>query len=164
MKRLALVPLIVLTLLASACSDDPTGPSSGAKGDHESTVVVDGLEFTLSTPQSTFRAGDLVPITMRVENLNNSSMTFRFNSTKQHDLHVEDGGRRVWRWSTDRAFGRALTSFTLKPGESRTWSEDWDQTNDGGQTLAAGDYELVGVLPASQDLRSSAPLTITLRR
>ncbi|NNM32459.1 MAG: hypothetical protein HKO53_05310 [Gemmatimonadetes bacterium] len=164
-QRSILIALLTLSLAAflGGCSENsPTAPVPTQTQNR--VVSTDGaLELSLSTERASYTEGQSIPITFSVRNTGSQSTTYRFNSTKQHDIRADEDDATVWRWAHGRSFGRAITSITLKPGESRTWTEIWDQTSDAGDEVETGTYELVGVLPASGGSIESDPLEVRIR-
>lgn len=91
------------------------------------------------------RTGDRVRFTFNVTNTDrNDSRTFRFSSGRQSEFEVVDSrGRVVWRSSEGMMHGQALTEFTLRPGERKTFSANWRVPDN----VREGTYEVRAYLP-----------------
>ena len=166
MRRLQHLPkfIVAICLLASlaACSeDDGMGPESTA-GVSEASIVRDGLELKISASKASFPEDVSIVLTFRVENVSTQALRYEFTSTNQHDFAVEEDGRQAWRWTAGRAFGRTITSLKLQPGESKAWSEIWDQRDNSGELVGPGVYMVSGVLPVSGGRLVSEFLEITI--
>lgn len=115
-------------------------------------VGIEGVELTISVPKTEFRRGEIIDVSLVVRNHRTENVTFRFNSGYQYDFIVYDENlSKRWRWSDDKAFIMALTSFTLEPRGSREWVWKWDQRLYDRSTgkyfyLDPGIYFLRGVL------------------
>ncbi len=66
-----------------------------------------------------------VVITYEVRNAGTGPATFNFPSAKQFDIWVICNGKEVFRESDGKMYTQALTSFTLQPGESKSFSATW---------------------------------------
>ncbi len=76
-----------------------------------------------------------------IENTSEKETELEFSSAKTHDFIIETSrGRRVWQWSSGRAFGQAFMTRTLKSGEKTTLSSAWDQVTDSETRAPAGKY------------------------
>ncbi|MFL5507755.1 MAG: BsuPI-related putative proteinase inhibitor [Gemmatimonadales bacterium] len=92
-------------------------------------------------PPVNFRAGalqayltatataSLVTLELRVTNPRTEPVTLQFSSGQQYDFRVRRlDGTVVWVWSADKLFTAALTSRTLGPGETVTYTATWTPT------------------------------------
>ena len=59
-----------------------------------------------------------------------------------------------WRWSHDKAFTRALRQQKLAPGEAKTWTATWDQTDNNGNPLPRGKYVIEAWITANGGLKA----------
>lgn len=96
-------------------------------------------------------------MSVSVSNVSDSPVTLTFGG-QEFDLAVFRDRVLVWRWSQGVAFPAVVTTLTLQPGESKTYTATWDQKDLLGQPVAAGDYALVGAImplatPGQADLR-----------
>lgn len=113
------------------------------------------------TDKSTYALGEPVNITVQVNNTGSSPTTLNYRSGQEYDIIVKKGGQEVWKWSVGKFFTQELHSQTLAPGESRTFKESWPQTANGDQPITAGEYQVIGVSTADQNVES-APVTIAI--
>ncbi len=105
------------------------------------------LLVTLRTDKTVYQLGEDVRIALTVTNRSRQDFTATFPSAWQADFAVYDrAGKAHWRWSAGRMFAQALTTLTLKPGESRTYQAIWEQLDQRGERVKAGKYSLKGAL------------------
>ena len=105
--------------------------------------------------------GRIEPVTLvlTVRNRADEPRSLTLPSSQTHDFAVSAGaGDEVWRWSAGRMFAQMLTEVTLAAGESRTFSETWDQVCSDDRPAAVGPYRLVGWIPALGTAVSSPPI------
>jgi hypothetical protein len=71
-------------------------------------------------------AGTAVTFELRVTNPQAQPVTLQFSSGQQYDFRVRrPDGSTAWVWSADKGFTQALTSRTLAPNETATYTETW---------------------------------------
>lgn len=145
MRRLAL--LLMLATLAG-CGDDANG--SEPRADEQP----DGLSLSLSVSSTTpLRTGAPVTWTLEIANDGPGDAALVFNSGKDGDVSLLQGGREAYRWSATRFFSQAMREMRLAPGERKAFTLE-----DQALSAAAGDYELVAELasePAPPPARRS---------
>lgn len=97
-------------------------------------------------PANTFVPGDTLQFVLTVRNRTAASQTLWFNTGEQYNFAVVNAGTAnvVWNWDEGQTFDPAFSSFTLGPGESATFTVSWNQTDNNGHALPAGDYEVLG--------------------
>ena len=106
----------------------------------------DGIRYEIGTLQASYNQSDGIEMFYRVTAINNE-VTFQFNSTQHYDFRfLNENGEVVWVWSANIGFGDALTSFTLKPGESNTFFARMSLSFD---IIPSGTYKLLGFMPTS---------------
>ena len=131
MRRLAL--LLILATLAG-CGDDAEG--SEPRADEQK----DGLSLSVSST-TPLRTGQPVTWTLELANNGPGEATLVFNSGKDGDVSLLQGGREAYRWSATRFFSQGMRQVRLAPGERRAFTLE-----DRALSAAAGDYELVAEL------------------
>jgi hypothetical protein len=90
--------------------------------------------------------------TFVVKNETTRAMTFNFSSSQQFELKVEtSSGETAYFWSADKSFLAALSSFTLQPNQSRTFSETFTISN-----AAAGWHKVTAWLPTRSGQKPEA--------
>ncbi|MCL5257477.1 MAG: BsuPI-related putative proteinase inhibitor [Chloroflexi bacterium] len=118
------------------------------------------IQVTVQTDKTTYALGEPVNITVDVTNASSSSVTLNYRSGQEYDIIVNKDGQEVWKWSTGKFFTQELHSVTLAPGESRTFQDSWTQITNEGQPAMPGQYQVIGISTAEQNVES-APVTIT---
>jgi hypothetical protein len=124
------------------------------------------LELDLRLRPATVARGGSATFELTVRNTGNQLVTLPFNSAKQFDFEVMRSGKLVARWSNGRIFAQALSSATIGPGQSLTFTGRWDLRNLVGQQVPAGDYVVRGMLTPSVTgvkLSDEATLRVTSR-
>jgi len=105
-----------------------------------------GLLYTLTTNRRTYELGSQVRITLTKTNATNRTIVLRYRTTQRFDFVARRGTeqREVWRWSAGRSFAQATTTVRLAPGESQVFRANWDQRNNRGQQVSAGNFTIEG--------------------
>lgn len=81
--------------------------------------------------------GDSARLEIHVTNVASSPIVLEFMTTQRYDFEVSSpDGDPVWRWSADMAFGEALGSESLEPGESRRYEATWSGGGGSGEFIA----------------------------
>ncbi|HEU4751474.1 MAG TPA: BsuPI-related putative proteinase inhibitor [Armatimonadota bacterium] len=108
--------------------------------------------------------GEQVTLELTVRNTSNRPVRVPFATGQQYDFEVWRGDRLVYRWSQGRVFTQALSSLLLNPDQSITYTGRWDQRNNEGVRVPAGEYTVRGYLPTRlPDLRPGESTTLTIR-
>ena len=106
----------------------------------------------------TVHVGDSVPITLRVTNTGRRPATLysQGRPTAFDILVAKADGKLVWHRLNDAVISAVLEVRELAPGEVLEFTDSWDQRDDGGHVVAAGEYRVTGVLPGDPpgELRS----------
>lgn len=99
----------------------------------------------ITTPCPSNAVTAVAQATYTVTNFGPKSETFQFNTGCQFDVTlINNEGKTVRSLSDDRFCTQALTSFTLKKGESKTFSAQLSLENDDGQLF--GDFTAAAAL------------------
>ena len=96
----------------------------------------------------TFDRGETIIFVLTVRNRLDTSASAEFTTTRTSDFVVlrENTDDVVWQWSDGRSFSDVATTIEFAPGETRTFTETWDQILSNGTQLRSGTYEARGVL------------------
>jgi len=98
---------------------------------------------------TTFNQGDPIQFSLRVNNLDDNAATINFETSQQTDFVVVKAGSSdvVWQWSKHQpAPSETASTLQFEGNQSRTFTVDWDQTDDNGNLLDRGDYDARGVV------------------
>ncbi|MDQ7843509.1 MAG: BsuPI-related putative proteinase inhibitor [Armatimonadota bacterium] len=124
------------------------------------------LVFGASVPKSAFAPGEAVEIRLTVRNAGSTAQVVTFMSAQRFEFVVRRArGDEVWRWSHDKAFAQAIETAQLRPGETMTFRETWDQRDLQGRRVDAGSYEVVAIFLGQVGGRASValpPIGITI--
>jgi hypothetical protein len=102
-------------------------------------------------------------IRMVVTNVSDKLLPFNFNSSQKYDFIIQDAsGKEVWRWANGNFFTQVMSSDSIRGGGKWQFDEVWDQKDNEGLKVPAGQYRIIGViksLPAVQ----SAPVAFEVK-
>lgn len=131
----SLSPTAVATAAAAEC---PIVGGQPARG------LIARLEF--DGGEMAFPQGQPIEMTLTLINCDLEPVTRSFKDAQRYDFMVSDeGGAEVWRWSADQAFAQVTGEETFQPGQKVTYSETWDQTDNEGQSVPPGTYQVTAM-------------------
>ncbi len=159
--------LLCLCFLAVAC-DSTSAPTDDGKGKENGKQVTSAggkdWEVTLTSDRHRYNSGESVRLTLRLTNHGDKPLQLTFPSAKTHDVTVSDeDGRIVWQWSHDRAFAQALQERTVLAGGSLTRDVAWDGSDNDGDIVESGDYEVTGWFTARDHDQKVEPMLVEFR-
>ena len=144
-------------------------PAGGCAA-HEAPVTQPDFEtrLVLKNPAGDetreFKASETITFVVTLTNRASAPRTLTFPSSQTHDCIVNTADHKeVWRHSSGRMFAQVITEATLKPGESRTFTATWNQTDAKGQPVPPGEYEAVGLVNGRAPGCRSEALRFTIR-
>ncbi|HEY4369869.1 MAG TPA: BsuPI-related putative proteinase inhibitor [Steroidobacteraceae bacterium] len=146
----------------SSNSDDPPFVT-------ELTLVNSAGENT-----DTFDFGETIEMQLTVRNRLTTTAEAQFSTTRTSDFVVvnDNSSTVLWKWSTNQpTAGTTPTTLTFEPGETKTFTVDWNQLGDSGIATNPGTYEARGVLvydgfdtnPLQTNNMGSSPKQFTIR-
>jgi len=127
------------------------------------------LVFSASVAKATVAPGEAVGMRLTVRNTGGTPQVVTFMSAQRFEFIVRRArGDEVWRWSHDKAFTQAIETAQLRPRQTMTFSETWDQRDLQGRPVDPGAYEVVAIFLGQVGGRASVVLppigvTITAR-
>lgn len=144
-----------------------TATAKGAlKSDKYSYLNQSNTIRCITTPCPSNEVTAVARLTFTVTNTGSSAATWQFSSGKQFDIDVVDSaGKVVKRWSDGRYFTMSLTTFTLSPGASKTFTAEVELKDSAGQQLS-GSYSLKAYLTPRLTAPTAAaqtPISVTLQ-
>ena len=151
MRRLA----AFLVLVAALAGCDRGGSRSQGSGGAVS-YSENGLSLTV-TFDGPLRTGRPVTWVLDLENRSSQGLTLKFSSGKEGDVALGQGGREVYRWSTNKLFSQALREVPLPAGARKTF-----KLEERALGVPAGDYELVAEVAAAPS-PGAVRRTVTVR-
>ena len=154
-------------ILAGAAVLFSCGTETLAKASLSAALAGEGsvaLRLDLRADKGVYALGEPVELTLAVTNPGPDPVSLTAPSSQLYDFAVLKEGREVWRWSADKMFLTVLTRLTISPGETRAFTEPWDQRDRDGRPVSPGDYIVIGVLIGGEKM-GLAPheLRITIR-
>ena len=172
MKRLN--ALLILFLCGStfliSCGSNGGNTSAKSNGLVTSTGQYQSLQITLTT-RGVSRSGETVPITFKVENIGTGSVFVTFGEPEA-DAQVKQGDALIWQWSFGKQFPSILNALPIAPGQSKTYSLDWNQKDNEGSQVSPGSYtvnawfnadSVDGVKVTPQTDLAAQPITIVIQ-
>jgi len=114
------------------------------------------LRGSAGTDQGSYAKGDRVRIAFTVRNVSRETLDLRFSSGQQYEIVVYRNEVPVWHWSKGLAFTMALWTKKIESGEEMVFSEDWDQTLDGGGQAQPGLYKATAYLTTMEGYQAVA--------
>jgi len=143
--------MLVLVTALTGCGGDGGGSQS------QSGKQKPGLSLSVDF-DGPLRSGGPVTWKLEVENGGPNEVTLVFNSGKNGDVALFQGGREAYRWSAAKYFSQALRQERLAAGEHKTFTLE-------EKTLSAapGDYELVAEL-TSEPAPAPARRSVTVEK
>jgi hypothetical protein len=158
--------LILAGLLGcgSPAAEPATGDATPFPGNDDVELTAgDSLRLTLVVPADA-AAGAAVPVTLTVENVSGRRLDLYLRGrTVTFDIVVSDAaGTTVWRRLEGEVIPAVLRLEPLQAGQVLEMRDTWDQRDNAGQSVGAGDYHVRGeVLTEGAPLVShAAPLRI----
>jgi len=104
-----------------------------------------GIE--VSTNKTNYSPGEKVKISIKATNNSKEEISTYYSSSQKYDLVITDkNGKEIWRWSHGKMFLMAIYPFRLKPKESIKFNYTWDQRDNSGRQVKAGEYHIKGEL------------------
>jgi hypothetical protein len=142
-------------------------PQTPANSLNSNSIIKDNIEYYLQTDKAVYNTGEDVQILYRVTNLGSEAVTFRFTAgpvTDRCNFMVEKNGQRIWD-NLGRPGTCVMTSFTLDPSASNSFTILWDMTDANDTQVAAADYQVTAALSnlyLSDDKYVPVSVTITV--
>jgi hypothetical protein len=96
-----------------------------------------------------FTRGETITFELTVRNRTTDTVRLEDGHPPDSDFVVFDDGTDDVRWQRNegRAFPAVVAPIVFAPGETRTFTVEWDQVLIDGRMLGVGDYEARGVIP-----------------
>lgn len=165
---LAVAAAAALVMFA-ACGGGNGGDGDGSNGDNETPSaseepevtptasptsqlcpkvddeVVQAIVAALEITNNSFEQGQPIEMTVRLTNCADDAIAKTFPSAQRYDFVAKtEAGDELWRWSHGMAFAQTKGEETMEPGEQVTFTETWDQTDNDGNQVPAGAYQITG--------------------
>lgn len=130
-----------------------------------SPVVPEPIAVTLQIALNPARRGTIVTFSLTARNTTPVTQTLRFASGQSFEItatpEAAKSGEAVWHWSHGKIFTQALRSEKLAPGQAKTWTATWNQSDDNGASLPRGKYTITAWITANGSLKA-APAMLEL--
>lgn len=116
----------------------------------------------LRTDKSAYKPEEPIRFELVVTNTSSQAVNYMFSSGQQFDFWVTRDNKEVWRWSKGRMFTQEIKFLNLSPGESKTFSAQWDQKDDAGAVVPVGKFVAHGQLTTMDDRPAPGLKAITI--
>ena len=111
-------------------------------------------------PAGSFSRGQSITLQLTVRNRSNGVQTLWFNTGEQFNFVAVNAGTTNVLWTSDNGggFTQAFTNLTFQPGQSQTFTVTWNQTDNLGQLISSGNYEVFGGLTVFNTAGAGSPV------
>jgi hypothetical protein len=113
--------------------------------------VVDGLKFTMSLQNTTFKPGEPINITFTVTNIGRQTISY-VHSFPEFDFIVYNSSiSNLYQWTSFKMFPMIVWNTHLDPGKNYTSVLTWPQTcnqtvyKNEGVPVSPGQYSIIGL-------------------
>lgn len=129
-------------------------------------VAPEPIAVALQIAPNPARRGTLVGFSLTAHNTTQATQTLRFSSGQSFDITATPEAAKTekdagWRWSHGKIFTMALRTEKLAPGQAKTWTATWNQSDDQNVPLPRGKYTIAAWITANGGLKA-APATLEL--
>ncbi|MCH7580511.1 MAG: hypothetical protein IIB22_09735 [Chloroflexi bacterium] len=127
-----------------------------------------GFTASLTAVDKIVVPGEPFSLTLSVSNCNERETSRRYGSGQIFDFIVRDeSGELVWNWAHGRSFVLAVMERTYGDRQTVTYGVVWDQTNNDGEAVAPGTYQIEALdvgctLPALDQCDLSATIAVQI--
>jgi hypothetical protein len=104
------------------------------------------LRLELRVNRAVYACGEPIELTLAVTNAGPAPVVLVVPSSQLYDFAVLKNDVEVWRWSAGGMFLTVLTPLQIPPGQTREFTESWDQRDRDGRQVGSGDYLVIGIL------------------
>ncbi len=126
---------------------------------------VKGLTTTLQVTPAQASPGESVRMTLTVRNASGAVYSYQTPTGQQYEFQVDGPRGRVWNWSHGMFFTTAIVQGSIRPGESRVYTVEWDLKDNSGRPVPPGEYRVSAWLTVMGDERPAAkPVTLVVMR
>ena len=109
----------------------------------EGGILPTPFEYALETDKAIYQLGETVYATHTITNTLDVSVDLEFRKAPGFDLWVLDYGETTWQAYT--LFLTVVWTRTFEPGEILEFDYTWDMTDNDGNPVLPGEYDMVGV-------------------
>jgi len=113
-----------------------------ASDDGFSREILQGVK----AEKASYGIGEQVKFFYAVRNITDRPITYTFPSGKRFELWVKQAGRDIYTLSKHMAYTQAVTTLTLQPDETNTFTIIWNQQDDKGNAVGPGSYAVCAQL------------------
>ncbi|BCW99550.1 MAG: hypothetical protein KatS3mg024_2377 [Armatimonadota bacterium] len=135
------------------------------QGSDPERPAVKRLITTLKVTPERASPGESVRMTLTVRNASDTVYSYQTPTGQQYEFQVDGPAGRVWHWSHGKLFTTAIVQGSIRPGESKVYSVEWDLKDNSGKPAPPGEYRVSAWLTVMGDERPAAePVTLVVKR
>lgn len=139
----------IITKPSKIIKIDPEWAEKLRKGGEEKKQPLKGIFKTVLAAAQTEEALEL---NFSIENISGEDQYYYSGSSQRYDFSVYDSqGNEVYRWSNNMCFLTVITETIHKKGETISFSETWDYSDNKGIRVPPGEYSIVVRIIARRD-------------
>ena len=119
----------------------------------------------VKTDKNSYLKGEPVQISMEVTNKSDKTISAYYPSSQKYDFIVSDkDGTEVWRWSHNKMFLMEVIPFKLNAEGKLRFKCVWNQKDNSGENVPAGESYVTGKLTTSPKVNSQTVLIDIIKR
>jgi hypothetical protein len=143
-KGYLFIGLALLSIAFTACKGD-SSPRYPIQHNFKTTLK---LMDQGGNEKNQFSPAEPVTLELSITNVTDSPRTLTLATPQTYEFIVAPSGttQSVWRWSYNKGFVQVIVELSFAAGETKTYRETWNQTNDAGSAVATGDYVAQGFM------------------
>lgn len=137
---------------AQAPSAQPSCPAGGQR-----EIPNPSLALQVTTDRQAYLSGAPMTFTLTVTNPSDDRVTVGLGAMLT-DFVVRSADRtEIWRWTHGKIFPRILVLCTFAPGETVTFTQQWDQRDNPGRQVPTGADTVAGALVTAGQPHPTSP-------
>jgi hypothetical protein len=98
-----------------------------------------------------FSAGEAITFELTISNLTNVTQILTLPHSQTYDFLVGSDAGILWNWSHDKGFLAFISQLIFAPLETKTFTEVWNQGDNGGVQIQARVYHAQGFVTIGQE-------------
>jgi hypothetical protein len=102
------------------------------------------MDFAFEDGRDRFSVGEPIAMRVSVTNCADEVRSLQYTTNQRYDLVVSSAtnAREIWRSSSGQIFEPAQGEEEFEPGETKTYTEVWDQKGESGEQAPVDNYNL----------------------
>jgi len=143
-RRFSATAALFITVAATLSCSSQDGASVVATPAEATFVTTLTIAADDGRPSSSFRQGESILFNVRVKNVSTEPRRVEFGSACQFGFLIRDEGSGRIVLDVPEACALVLTSLDFEPGEAKSFTFPWKQTDSSGKPVDRGSYAAQG--------------------